>query len=81
VDSFLEDPVTLEISKGQIVEIKGGWQAEELKRVLAEADENAKSVAELGIGIHHKAPKAWKVNIQDKKILGVTHMDSVEMTT
>lgn len=74
IDSLLEDPITLTIKKGEIVDIDGGWQADELRNLFAEVDENAKLVAELGIGIQHKGPKTWKVNSQDKQILGVTHI-------
>jgi leucyl aminopeptidase (aminopeptidase T) len=74
IDSLLEDPVTFTIKKGKIVVIEGGWQAKDLERLFATADKEAILLAELGIGIHHKAPKIWKVSIQDKKILGVTHI-------
>ena len=74
IDSLLEEPITFTIKKGEIVGLEGGWQAKELENYFAQVDKNAKLVCELGIGLHHKAPKTWKVNIQDKKILGVTHI-------
>lgn len=74
IDSLLEEPVILTIKKGKIEEIEGGWQAKDLEKLFAATDREAKILAELGIGIHHKAPKTWKISIQDKKILGVTHI-------
>ena len=73
IDSLLEEPITFNIKKGNW-SLEGGWQAKELENYFAQVDKNAKLVCELGIGLHHKAPKTWKVNIQDKKILGVTHI-------
>lgn len=74
IEGLLEEPVVFTIRKGRIDGIQGGWQAKDLEKLFSAADKEATLLAELGIGIHHKAPKTWKLSIQDKKILGVTHI-------
>ena len=62
-----------QIKKGKIIDISGGKDAEDLKKILARDDSNAKVVAELGIGTNHKVKKLKGVR-KDDAILGTIHV-------
>ena len=50
---FVREPLRLVIKKGKAADVSGGADAERLRAIWDQADENATNVAELGIGTAH----------------------------
>ena len=75
----VKSPVELDIERGQISEIKGGYEANLLRKSIKWAHNNSKfpwgvrRVGELGIGINPKA-KIIGATIVDEKSLGTAHI-------
>jgi len=69
---LLEDPITLRFRAGRLVEIGGGGAARRLERILADADDNARMLAELGLGTN---PMARAIDaVENKFRLGTAHI-------
>jgi leucyl aminopeptidase (aminopeptidase T) len=79
IDVFMEDigaikqPMEWIIKDGKVVEIRGGKEAETLKQIIREGDENATNIAELGIGTSHLF-KDFTGTIGDKMVIGTIHL-------
>jgi len=79
IDVFMErigpikQPMEWTIRNGRLVEIRGGEEAEMLKKIIGEADENATNIAELGVGTNHIF-KNFTGTIGDKMVLGTVHL-------
>ena len=79
IDVFMErigpikQPMEWTIRDGRLVEIRGGEEAEMLKKIIGEADENATNIAELGVGTNHIF-KNFTGTIGDKMVLGTVHL-------
>lgn len=71
----LEEPIELDIDSGTIVDIRGGFQARELERVLEEyGDEDAyRMPTEFSVGANPKA-RITGCQREDKNILGCIHI-------
>lgn len=69
---ILAEPIELTLSDGFVTEIDGGDEADELKRIVENADENANNLAEFAIGTN---PDAQLIgNLQtDKRVEGTSH--------
>lgn len=68
---FVREPVRLVFEKGRVAGISGGADAERLRAILDQADENAANVAELGIGtVANALPVGANV---DKRLIGTAH--------
>ncbi len=65
-------PIKITMSGGIVTDISGGRDADELRRVLDEAGENAFNVAELGLGTNPTI-KERVGGFEDKKIFGTAH--------
>ena len=65
-------PMKITMSGGVVTGISGGPEADELRRLLDEAGENAYNVAELGLGTNPLA-KERVGGFEDKKIFGTVH--------
>ena len=76
---LIKHPITLTIKKGEVVNIKGGREADILKQTFEWAYKKAKfpwgikRVGEIGIGINPKA-KIIGATIIDEKTLGTAHI-------
>jgi len=69
---LLSQPVQLEVERGRAISVKGGKEAEQLKKLM-EADENASHIAEFAIGTNPKS--RMKGNMAEDKILrGCVHI-------
>ena len=79
IDVFMErigvikQPMEWTIKDGKLVEIRGGKEAEMLKQIIREADENATNIGELGVGTNHIF-KNFTGTIGDKMVLGTIHL-------
>ena len=73
IDRVVEEPITLKINRGRIVDISGGKDARDLEALLARVDPNGRAVAELGIGTNHKIVKLIG-HQRDKANLGTIHV-------
>ncbi len=68
----LEDNIVLEVSEGRVQEIKGGKEADMLKDIVDNADENATNIAEFAIGTNPAALLIGNL-AEDKKKRGTVH--------
>lgn len=69
---LLSQPIDLEVTDGRVISIRGGKEAQELKKLL-EVDENALNIAEFAIGTNPKS--RMKGNMAEDKILrGCVHI-------
>jgi leucyl aminopeptidase (aminopeptidase T) len=64
--------------KGRVVRIEGGAEAEQLRRIIAEAEakpdgEGVRTIAELGIGTNPSARITGNV-MTDEKVMGTIHI-------
>jgi leucyl aminopeptidase (aminopeptidase T) len=69
----LEEPITLQVEKGYVVDISGGNSARELIELLSIHGKNGRNIAELGIGTNHEARLTGLV-LEDEKVLGTVHV-------
>lgn len=70
----LPEPVSLAVESGKIVEIKGGAEAEKLKTLISNInDENMYQIAEIGIGLNPNG-SIRGVIIEDESTLGTVHI-------
>ncbi len=80
VDAYMQsvggirEPIVWKIQDGKVVEISGGDEAERLKELVHEADENATNIAEFSLGTNHVISKVLRGNSFDKVILGTMHI-------
>lgn len=71
---LLRQPVEMTVEKGFITEIRGGEQAEKLKRDLEEkGDPNVYNIAELGVGLNPKSEMTG-IMLDDEGVLGSCHI-------
>ncbi len=68
----LEEPITLELEDGYVSEVSGGEQADELRQLIEESDENAGNLAEFAIGTNPEAKLIGNL-AEDKKRAGTVH--------
>ncbi len=67
----VREPVRLSFKEGKVAEVSGGPDAERLRAILEQADENAINVAELGIGtVENQLPTGANI---DKRLIGTAH--------
>ena len=73
IDPFglVDEPVTLYIEKGEIVDVSGGVMAQKLKTGLWKLPENCRKIVELGIGLSLMTPSGI-IGI-DESIAGTCH--------
>ncbi len=70
----VENPVTLIVKSGKVVEINGGTEAEKLKSLIENInDENMYQIAEIGIGLNPNG-SIRGVIIEDESTLGTVHI-------
>jgi leucyl aminopeptidase (aminopeptidase T) len=80
VDAYMQsvgairETIIWKIKDGKVVEINGGDEAERLKELISESDENATNIAEFSLGTNHVISKVLRGNSFDKVILGTTHV-------
>ena len=69
---LLDEPIELTFEEGTVAAVDDGVQADELRRIIAEADENGGNIAELAIGTNPDARLVGTL-AEDKKRLGTVH--------
>jgi len=71
---LLEEPITLTVKGGLITDIRGGKQAQELKRVFERpGDPNVYNIAELGIQLNPKC-RMCGIMLEDQGVFGCVHI-------
>ena len=71
---MLEQPVVVDVKDGFITDIKGGWQAEALKKdLLSHNDHNCFNIAELGVGLNPKC-KLCGIMLEDEGVVPTAHI-------
>lgn len=69
----IKTPIKIEIKGGYATEISGGDEAKALSDLLHNKGEEAKNIAELGIGTNEKAIPSGSV-LEDEKVMGTVHV-------
>jgi len=69
----LDQPIYLTVNAGKVTAIEGGRSAEELRRLLEQADAGATNIAEFAIGTNPVAKLTGNL-AEDKKVRGAVHM-------
>lgn len=70
----LREPIRMKVKDGFITEIKGGYQAEILKKDLeSKNDPNVYNIAELGVGLNPKS-ELTGIMLDDEGVLGTCHI-------
>jgi leucyl aminopeptidase (aminopeptidase T) len=69
---LISEPVTIEVRDGRAVAVRGGREAELLRRILAEV-KDADNIAEIGIGLNPQARISDEIT-ESKKALGTVHL-------
>ena len=70
---YVKDTVTITVENGRIVSIDGGVSAQEYRDFLRDKDDEAKGIAELGIGTNPTA-KLIGHPLLDEKVMGTVHI-------
>jgi len=71
---LLREPVTMDVEDGLIKTIRGGYQAEALRRNLEEkGDPNVYNIAEIGVGLNPRSQMTG-VMLDDEGVLGSAHV-------
>ncbi len=70
---LLKKPVTLTVERGRITEIRGDEEAQKLLEILEAADENARCIAEVGLGTNPKATYIGNL-VEDERVRGSGHI-------
>lgn len=70
---ILKEPIMATVRQGKFVKISGGAEASKLEKILSEADENAGSIAELGVGTNRQAELMGSILV-DEKVFGTVHV-------
>ncbi|NGM71307.1 aminopeptidase [Natronolimnobius sp. AArcel1] len=68
----LTESISLKLEDGFVTEVSGGDQADELRQLIKESDENASNLAEFAIGTNPKAKLIGNL-AEDKKRAGTVH--------
>jgi leucyl aminopeptidase (aminopeptidase T) len=69
---LLEDPIRLEFAEGRLINLDGGSAARRLQEILEAADDNARLLAELGLGTNpHARPVG---HVENKFRLNTAHI-------
>jgi len=72
VTGIASEPMELTVRDGTVTDLSGG-RADELRAYLDDAGENARNLAELGIGTNTLAPPSLTGTFVDKRIGGTVH--------
>jgi 2,5-dihydroxypyridine 5,6-dioxygenase len=71
---LLREPVRMTVERGFVTDIRGGQQADALRRDLEEKDDqNVYNIAELGVGLNPKSRMSG-VMLDDEGVLGSAHI-------
>ncbi|MCW3992019.1 MAG: leucyl aminopeptidase [Candidatus Bathyarchaeota archaeon] len=71
---LLREPVEMTVERGLITEIRGGHEAEALRRDLEEkGDPNVYNIAELGVGLNPRSEMTG-IMLDDEGVLGSAHI-------
>jgi aminopeptidase len=70
---LLRNPVILSVRRGRIEAIEGDEEAEKLRRLLDSADENARCIAEVGLGTNPRATYVGNL-VEDERVRGSGHV-------
>jgi leucyl aminopeptidase (aminopeptidase T) len=69
----LREPIQLEVSKGKVIQIGGGEQADKLRKIVEASDNGATNIAEFAIGTNPEALLIGNM-AEDKKREGTVHV-------
>jgi leucyl aminopeptidase (aminopeptidase T) len=70
---LLRDPVAIAVKAGRVETIEGADDAEALRRMFDTADENARCIAEVGLGTNPKATYTGNL-VEDERVSGSGHI-------
>ncbi|MBM7556119.1 aminopeptidase [Halanaerobacter jeridensis] len=67
------DEIELIVADGYVTDIKGGTAAEKLKEIIAPYGQDARNIAELGIGTNDQAQLIGNI-LEDEKVMSTVHV-------
>ena len=70
---LLSEPVALTVRKGRVTKIEGDEAAEKLQQMLERADDNARCIAETGLGTNPRATYIGNM-VEDERVRGSAHI-------
>jgi leucyl aminopeptidase (aminopeptidase T) len=70
---LLQEPVTLTVLNGMVVDIAGKREARQLQELLDSSDENAHCLAEVGLGTNPRATYIGRM-VEDERVRGSAHI-------
>jgi leucyl aminopeptidase (aminopeptidase T) len=73
-EGLVEEPFEIHFEKGRIVAISGGKDARRLENLLSTLEDEARTLAELGVNSNHKVPNRLVGTRSDNAIAGHVHI-------
>ena len=70
---LVKEPIIIKVERGLATKIDGGREARQLKRMMQPLGENARNVAELGVGTNDRARLIGHI-LEDEKVMGTVHI-------
>jgi len=67
---LIRDPIVCEVKNGRVTDVRGGFEAQKLKKKIEASDENANNYAELGLGFNTGAWPTTGNMIEDERCAG-----------
>jgi leucyl aminopeptidase (aminopeptidase T) len=77
----VSEPIRIEVAGGFATKIEGGRGAQELLALISKFGQEARNIAELGIGTNHAAMLTGSI-LEDEKVMGTVHIalgDNISM--
>ncbi len=69
----LASPILLHIRSGAIIQIKGGKEAEQLRKDIRKLGKNGRHISEIGVGTNNKVVFGYSMQ-EDEKMYGTAHL-------
>ncbi len=73
IGRITDQPVRIQVEKGFATEISGGREAQKLREMVEAIGEQARNLAELGVGTNYMAQVTGEI-LEDEKVLGTVHL-------
>ncbi len=70
---LVKEPIIIKVEGGFATKIDGGREARQLKKMMQPLGQNARNVAELGVGTNDKAKLIGSI-LEDEKVMGTVHI-------
>lgn len=75
----IDEPIEVDVEEGYVTEIRGGAEADQLRRILENADRDSWGIGEIAVGLNPDVELQGSIRV-DKKALGYLHIALGENT-